>query len=281
MEVREPRTLGWSSDWRALACGEARSRLWARMEAMLVEVSALIATAWAEAASRPGGVEPAVEPQHAQAGAKTLLGMGAAGASTARMSPPCGPGSREPSAGSALRPLGIAPVRARHVIRIGAVPASAEAALMGGDALAAMECTRRCGWSAHVNLRADERVRHRVEEALGLDMIIEADPSQAPLGIFVILGRQGSERCPFDALEELAPAHAEAAHRMGVEALHRGRDRGVALGEREERPVPQPTQDVGLGEADPASTSALSRGFLVLPAGCRPRSGPPSCRSCG
>ena len=37
---------------------------------------------------------------------------------------------------------------------------------------------------------------------------------------------------------------------MGVEALHRGRDRGVALGEREERLVPQPTQDVGLGEAD-------------------------------
>ena len=28
---------------------------------------------------RPGGVEPAVEPQHAQAGPKALLGMGAVG----------------------------------------------------------------------------------------------------------------------------------------------------------------------------------------------------------
>ena len=48
---------------------------------------------------------------------------------------------------------------------------------------------------------------------------------------------------------------------MGVDALHRGRDRGVALGEREERLAAQPAQDVGLGEADPASTLALSRGL--------------------
>ena len=38
---------------------------------------------------------------------------------------------------------------------------------------------------------------------------------------------------------------------MGVEALDRGRDRGIALGERQERLTAQPAQDVGLGEADP------------------------------
>ena len=38
---------------------------------------------------------------------------------------------------------------------------------------------------------------------------------------------------------------------MGVDALHRGRDRRVALGEREEGLPAQPAEDVGLGEADP------------------------------
>src|SRR3954466_9037716 len=66
-------------------------------------------------------------------------------------------------------------------------------------------------------------------------------------------------RRPLDALEELAPAHAEAAHRMGVEALDRGRDRGIALGEREERLPAQPAQDVGLGEAAPR----LDLGFVA------------------
>ena len=94
-------------------------------------------------------------------------------------------------------------------------------------------------------------MRHRVEEGLGLDVIVEADPGQAPLGVLVILGRQRPERRPLDALEELAPAHAEAAHLMGVDALHCVRDRGVALGKREERLTAQPAQDVGLSEADP------------------------------
>src|SRR4051812_16443070 len=166
---------------------------------------------------RPGGVEPAVEPPYTQAGAKTLLGMGAAGEHRQDEPLRVGPDRTSPALEALWGPLGIAPVGARHVIRIGAVPASAEAALMGGDALAAMEHLDRAAGEAHVNLRADQRVRHRVEEALGLDMIIEVDPSQAPLGIFVVLGRQRPERRPLDALEELAPADPKAAHHMGVD----------------------------------------------------------------
>jgi hypothetical protein len=51
------------------------------------------------------------------------------------------------------------------VIRIGAVPASAEAALLGGDALTAMEHLDGVAGEAHVDLLADERVRHRVERS--------------------------------------------------------------------------------------------------------------------
>ena len=53
---------------------------------------------------------------------------------------------------------------------------------MGGDALAAMEHLDGAAGQAHVDLLADERVRHRVEEARGLDVIVEVDPGQAPFG---------------------------------------------------------------------------------------------------
>ena len=46
---------------------------------------------------------------------------------------------RRPAAEAVGRPFGVAAMRARHVVGIGAMPAAAIAALMGGDALAAME----------------------------------------------------------------------------------------------------------------------------------------------
>ena len=90
------------------------------------------------------------------------------------------------------------------MIRIGPVPASAEAALMSRDPLATMEHLDGAAGQAHVDLRADQGVRHRVEEALGFDVIVEVDTGQAPFSIFVVLGRQRPERRPLDAFEERA-----------------------------------------------------------------------------
>ena len=72
-----------------------------------------------------------------------------------------------------------------------------------------------------------------------------------PFGILVIVLRQRLHDGPLDRLEQLAPADAEAAHLAPVHPLHGGGDRRVALGQREERDVAQPAEDVGLGEADP------------------------------
>ena len=85
------------------------------------------------------------------------------------------------------RPFGIAPVRARHVLRQGAVPRSAVAPRMGGDAFAAVEHLDRARRGAGVHLLADQRVRHRVEEALDLDVIVDADAGEMPLGILVVV----------------------------------------------------------------------------------------------
>src|SRR3982750_4099668 len=57
---------------------------------------------------RPGGVEPAVEPPHTQAGAKTLLGMGAAGEHRQDEPLRVGPDRASPALEALWGPLGIA-----------------------------------------------------------------------------------------------------------------------------------------------------------------------------
>jgi len=52
---------------------------------------------------------------------------------------------------------------------------------------------------------------------------------------------------------------------VGIDALHRGRDRRVALGEREEGLSPQPTQDVGLGEAHASLDLGLRQSRQLQP----------------
>ena len=80
------------------------------------------------------------------------------------------------------------------MVRIGAVPAPAVAALMGGHALAAVEDLDRAAGRPHIDLRADEAVRHRVEEALELDVIVRADPGEAPFGELVVVAGSGAQR---------------------------------------------------------------------------------------
>jgi len=49
-----------------------------------------------------------------------------------------------------------------------------------------------------------------------------------------------------DRLKQLASAQAEVAHRTLVHALHDQGDRRVAFGEREERQMAQPPQNVSM-----------------------------------
>ena len=90
------------------------------------------------------------------------------------------------------RPLGVVAVGARHVLGIGAVPLAAMAPIVGSDALAAMEHLDRAGGEPDLDLLADQRVGHRVEEAGGLDITVEIDPGQPSLGEDVVDRRQGS-----------------------------------------------------------------------------------------
>ena len=66
-----------------------------------------------------------------------------------------------PAAEPIRRPLGVAPVGAGHVVGVRAVLAAHGAALMGADALAAMEDLDGSRGDPHVDLGADQRMRGR------------------------------------------------------------------------------------------------------------------------
>ena len=55
---------------------------------------------------------------------------------------------------------------------------------------AAVEDLDGAAGQAHVDLLPDQGVWHGVEEARGVDMIVEIDPGELPLGIFVVVARQ-------------------------------------------------------------------------------------------
>src|SRR5665213_1717356 len=111
----------------------------------------------------PGGIEAAEQTQHAQAGPEALLGVWPIGehGDDQRL---C---VRADAAGLTVEPLGvpfgIAPMGARHVVRIGAVTRPAMAPCMGGDPFAAVEYLDRARRQAGVDLLAEQRMRHRVE----------------------------------------------------------------------------------------------------------------------
>ena len=130
---------------------------------------------------------------------------------------------------------------------------SAVAPCMRGNAFAAMKYLNRPRRGAGGHLLADQRVRHRVEEALHLDVIVDADTGEVPLGIFEVILRQRLHERPFDLLEQLAAAHAqEAPHLAAVHPLPRGAgDGGVALGQGEKRDVAQPAKDISCAKRHP------------------------------
>jgi hypothetical protein len=61
---------------------------------------------------------------------------------------------------------------------------------MSGNARAAMEHLDRARGDADIDLLADQGVRHRIAETRDLDVIVQADAGQLPLGKDIFGGRQ-------------------------------------------------------------------------------------------
>src|SRR6516225_545770 len=205
------------------------------------------------AASDPfgaGRIDAAQQPHDTQTSTEALFGMRPAGEDGDDQSFGARANTPPPALEALRRPLGITTMGAGHVLGIGAVEPAAIAPGMSGDTLAAVEHLDGVCGDADVDLLADQGVRHRIEEALDLDVVIKADAGQPPFAVDVFRNRQRLQRRTLDRFEQLAPADPEATHRALVHPGQHLLDRGVALGEREEGRVAQAAENIGLGEAN-------------------------------
>jgi hypothetical protein len=106
---------------------------------------------------------------------------------------------------------------------------AAISARMRRDERAAMEYLDGARRRAGVDLLAQQRVRHGIEEFVDLDVIVDADARDAPFGVLILLLGQLLHDRQFDRLEQLTAADAEAAHLPTVHLLDRRGDRGIAF----------------------------------------------------
>lgn len=102
---------------------------------------------------------------------------------------------------------------------------------MRGDPFAFVEQFNRMGADASVELVFDQRIGHRVVVATHLDMIVDVDAYQLPLGIFVGLNGQGSQRWAIKRFKQALPRTGQFLEGPVVEIDQEGFDGGVQLGE--------------------------------------------------
>ena len=107
------------------------------------------------------------------------------------------------------RPARIAAVGGRHVFGDRRMFAIAADAQMRGDPLAFEENLDRPGGHPDVHLGAGEAIGNAVIVRAGVDVIIDADPTDAPFAEDIGLGRQRLERRTVDLLQQLPASHAE------------------------------------------------------------------------
>ncbi len=180
-------------------------------------------------------------------------------------------------------PVGMAPVARRHVILHGRVLAIAAGAQMGGDTLTPGVNLHGAGREPNLDGFLREAVGHAVIVPVDIDMIIDTDPANAPLGKDIGLDRQGFEHRPVELFEELAPRHAEPADRpFVVETDQQLADRLVQLRQAVEDPVPEAPQDPALHDQHARLDLGLvAGGAAAASAGWRCRNAPPSRRRSG
>src|ERR1700722_4311967 len=146
-------------------------------------------------------IDAPIRAQDAEAGPEALFGM----------RPTCEHGDDQPfgarsdfagpSAESIWRPFGVAPMRAGHVVWVCPVLSAQVTALVGADALAAVEYLDGAGRNPHVDLSAQERVRDRIEEVMDLDVVVEIDPCATPFRELPIVGGQSGAGRTFNLFE--------------------------------------------------------------------------------
>src|SRR5205085_3660404 len=142
------------------------------------------------------GAERPHQAHNAEAGTEALFGMQPAlQDQLAQRSG--GRADRSGLAANALdRPVSVPPMARRHVLGHRGVPMVAAGPQMSSDPLALQKNFNRARRQPNLDFAAGKAVGHAVEMALELDMVVDANPANAPLGKAIGLSRQRVEVGP-------------------------------------------------------------------------------------
>jgi hypothetical protein len=132
---------------------------------------------------------------------------------------------------------------------------------MTGDAIVLVEQLDGLVGNAGLDYLAHQPIRHRVEVAVDLDVVVQPRAAAPPFRVGIRLGRQVQQGITFDRLEQSAPGRAEMAHRPLVQIGDQLADRAVQLRQGEEPAVPQSGQHPALHHLDGDLDLGLVAGF--------------------
>src|SRR6201988_2982060 len=122
------------------------------------------------------------QPHDAEASSEALLGVGPA-LQDQLAERGGGWADRSGLAANALdRPVGVAAMARRHVLRDRGVPVVAAGAQMSGDPFALQKDLDGSRRQSHLDLAAGKAVGHAVEMTFELDVVIDSNPEEAPFG---------------------------------------------------------------------------------------------------
>ena len=99
------------------------------------------------------------------------------------------------------------------------VPVVAAGAQMSGDALALEKDLDGARGQPHLDFATSKAVRDAVEVTFELDMVVDADPTQAPLGKAIGFCRQRLEIGPVELFEQRPAGDTEPPDRAFVVEL--------------------------------------------------------------
>jgi hypothetical protein len=129
------------------------------------------------------------------------------------------------------RPVSVTPMARRHVLGHGGVPMVAAGPQMSSDPLALEKDLNSARRQPNLDFAAGKAVGNAVEMALELDMVVDADPANAPLGKAIGLRRQRVEVGPIELFEQRPAGDTEAPDRaLVVELPQPLADRGIEFG---------------------------------------------------
>src|SRR5205085_6941614 len=137
----------------------------------------------------------------------------------------------------------------RHVLGHRGVPMVAASPQMSSNPLALQKDLNSARRQPNLDFAAGKAVGHAVEMALELDMVIDADPANAPFGKAIELRRQRVEVGPIELLEQCPAGDTEAPDRaFVVELPQQLADRGIEFSQTIEATVAQAAEQPPLDD---------------------------------